>query len=308
MTKDNLHAARSPVSKILWHFTGGPIRDASNSELSDQIKSPNAAYDALKSILLTQELRTGSYKEEITAVFPQRLGMRFDPSLPSDIAGPLGTGPRGKWVPFVEKDAKVTQSSVPVVCLADIPISSLDYHSRRYGRFAVGFHRSAAIKHGFYPVCYSLERSANIVRVLDAMELCTNAEAGIENIEYLLSQIGYASGQIPLEGHKAFLQIMTSDAQEESATVAKSVNRALDNIRGIIALFKSFDQSEFETIYCEREWRCDKSMHFTYDAIAMVILPRILENTDYYSKFLSEVGPELPQTIPIIPWEDITEN
>ena len=60
------------VSKILWHFTGGPCW---NEESKKQLKSPkpaSIAYKNLISILRTKELRLGTYKEIVKVTLPER--------------------------------------------------------------------------------------------------------------------------------------------------------------------------------------------------------------------------------------------
>ena len=53
------------VSKILWHFTGGPKWDEANLCQLKSRKSSRAAYSALVAILTSKELRIGQYKEVI---------------------------------------------------------------------------------------------------------------------------------------------------------------------------------------------------------------------------------------------------
>jgi hypothetical protein len=59
------------VSKILWHFTGGPLWDADRNRQGKSPKSVSVAYDALCSIVKTGELRIGSYKEVVKVRLPE---------------------------------------------------------------------------------------------------------------------------------------------------------------------------------------------------------------------------------------------
>src|SRR5262249_47276954 len=61
--------------------------------------------------------------------------------------------------------------SVAICSLADIPIMHLSYHARRYGKIAIGFHREAAIRHGFTPVFYQLRHSAVLQAICDGLRL-----------------------------------------------------------------------------------------------------------------------------------------
>ena len=58
------------VSKILWHFTGGPKWDAKMNCQENHPKPTRQAYDALVSILKDRELKIGNYKEIIKLKVP----------------------------------------------------------------------------------------------------------------------------------------------------------------------------------------------------------------------------------------------
>ena len=120
------------VSKILWHFTGGPSCGQSHR------KAPEDAYAALRSILESCELRV-SYE-------PQLIKQRR--SAPDFVT--------------VQK-----QETARVACVAEIPIQHLDHHARVYGEFAIGFHRSAALEAGFRPVIYALVDDWTIKQLMD---------------------------------------------------------------------------------------------------------------------------------------------
>jgi hypothetical protein len=53
------------VSKILWHFTGGPVWNSERKKQSDLAKPSDQAYFNLKSILKSGVLRLGDYKEVV---------------------------------------------------------------------------------------------------------------------------------------------------------------------------------------------------------------------------------------------------
>ena len=72
--------------------------------------------------------------------------------------------------------AKTTLESVPVCCLAEIPVEHLSYHAKRYGKIGIGFHRDAAIRCGFNPVFYQLHTSDVLFRTF--MRDCSTKEDG----------------------------------------------------------------------------------------------------------------------------------
>src|SRR5262249_14099416 len=110
------------VSKILWHFTGGPQWNEAEKRQADNPKPASEAYNALLSILKDHKLRIGGYKEIIKVKVPA-----------------IGTYEEDADTWFKERDATQELISAPVCCLADIPIIHLGYHADRYGKFAIGF-------------------------------------------------------------------------------------------------------------------------------------------------------------------------
>ena len=130
------------VSKILWHFTGGPMWDDVNNRQLTELKPAAKGYDALKAILKTQQLRVGRYHEVVRVIVPEK--RVYDPIR--------------KEVDIL-KNHPVTVKSKSVCCVADIPLQHIDYHSNRYGKIAIGFQRDSIVKAGFNPVMYTLENT-----------------------------------------------------------------------------------------------------------------------------------------------------
>ena len=64
------------VSKILWHFTGGPTWNEKKKKQNTSPKPSKDAYKNLISILESKELRVGTYKETVKIIIPKR--RRFD--------------------------------------------------------------------------------------------------------------------------------------------------------------------------------------------------------------------------------------
>jgi len=286
-------ASAGTVSKILWHFTGGPMWSKTAGRQQLRPKPARAAYKNLKSILRTRRLRTGSYREVTRAMLPEWRTYHEE----------TGAYGRRKYTP-------VTLESVPVCCLADIPAPHLRYHAYRYGRFAIGFHRDAAIRHGFNPVLYTLVDTPiieSIYRVfsgvqygspaiieqtaLDIRCAARNLESKYDGIGLDLSAVSEAAAAI----------------EEEAIDLETSVEGGL---RNLVAFVKTFKADEFATIYCEREWRSTESFHFNLDAIAMIVLPKRVGKVKYFKNFVERVVPRLglPRRVPVVPWDDLVEH
>ena len=130
------------VSKILWHFTGGPKWNQARNYQQRRPKPAAEAYAALLSILETRQLRLGQYREVIKVQVPKLRRYNAKTRRVEDLT-----------------DAVVERTSSPVCCLADIPVAHLSYHAGRYGKIAIGFHRHGPVNHGFNPVFYTLHDS-----------------------------------------------------------------------------------------------------------------------------------------------------
>ena len=171
------------VSKILWHFTGGPRWDTATNCQEDAPKTAEEAYATLLKILSSSELRIGNYREVIhfETMWYQTLG------------------PGSIQIDSTRTLPEIIESS-QVTCLADIPIIHLNYHAKRYGKVAIGFHRESIIKHGFSPVLYQLTGASvleTIHHIFDMARFLQRVRKS-ENDEYRASdpswqdKIGYS--------------------------------------------------------------------------------------------------------------------
>jgi hypothetical protein len=259
------------VSKILWHFTGGPKWNDQTNRQAERKKPAAAAFKALCSIMKNQELKLGTYTEIVRTEHEEIL-------------------------------------SAPVCCLADIPVVHLGYHQIKYGKFAIGFHRSAAIRSGFNPVFYSPEyaEAAGAIchplfdlRVVNTGAIASKAQEIEEAVRVFAPQIDRISILLELASIK-----------NEAEKIATFVEAARESLLQFAAYVKTFEKDEFATVYCEREWRALKSFNFSYQDVAMIVLPRCVGKRQYFEEFVTKVLPRinLSRSIPIVPWEDLVEH
>jgi hypothetical protein len=281
------------VSKILWHFTGGPLWNCEKNCQESRPKPAQQAYEILVSILRSRQLRTGRYREVVKVLVPER----------------KVRNPTTKQFEVV-KDSVVTVESVPVCCLADIPIAHLSYHAQRYGRFALGFRREAALQRGFNPVFYvphntdvlrSIYEGHRNIGYIDPDEI----ESAASDIETALS------GLECVKGHEVDVDVSSElrDIELAASTVRDSAEKADEALQDLLAFVKSFDLPEFSTIYCEREWRSISPFDFDWADLAMVVLPKEADSQSFFDRFLGvaqELG--LPRSLPVVPWEDLLEH
>ena len=282
----NMIARPGTVSKILWHFTGGPVWDDKRNKQGKNLKPLAQAYDALKSIVRTSELRIGGYHEIVKVIIPQKrvLNRKTD-----------------KFE--IRKNVPVTIKSSPVCCIADIPIQHLSYHSKRYGKIAIGFHRDSVVRKGFNPVLYSLEKSSLSRTVHDGYSAIDDFDPWLA--KFYLDDLDEEIQDI-FDTNDVDEQVDISNVSEALDDLENSGEVVRDHYKDFLAFIKTFESKEFDSIYCEREWRSTTTFKFSTDDIAMIVLPRNVHGINYFHEFL--VDTELPRSIPVICWEDLIEH
>jgi hypothetical protein len=281
------------VSKILWHFTGGPSWNEKTGKQNANPKSPAAAYANLKSIIQSQEIRLGTYKERVKAILPRR--RRYNSAT-------------HRYV--VEKNVPVVIESAAVCCLSDIPSPHLRYHAYRYGKFAIGFRREAVIEAGFNPVFYTLEDTPIIRAIHSGIQALGSIDSG--GLQIAASNIQSAIDGAKSEHYLLDIDIDSeiSDIETEGWIISESANEAMTSVKSFLAYTKTFGRDEFSTIYCEREWRSTSAFGFSFDDVAMIVLPKKLGRNDCHRTFVERTVKSigLPRRIPIVPWDDLIEH
>jgi len=120
-----------------------------------------------------------------------------------------------------------------------------------------------------------------------------------------------AFGLTDLEGDvENTISLALAEIESEVQTIGDTIHSASKTLRQFLAFVKTFQEHEFGTIYCEREWRALKTFRFTYDDLAMIVVPRRVARAEYFEPFVKRVTPKLklPRSIPIVPWEDLIEH
>ncbi len=274
------------VSKILWHFTGGPLWNDKTNKQGKRPKPAKDSYAALKSILSTKLLKVGKYQEVVKTIIPEKREYNITTK---------------KFE--IKKNVKAMIKSSRVCCVAEIPIQHLNYHSERYGKIAIGFHRDAVVHAGFNPVLYTLEESFLSKNI-------HNGYSSIENFDtsWASSEIDDLESEIVtlLDEHEIDETLDASGIQDALSDIESETYQIQSYYEDILAYIKTFKKSEFDSIYCEREWRSTSDYKFDLSDIAMIVLPKRVGNANYYKPFLSAT--KLPRTVPILSWEDLIEH
>ena len=247
--------------------------DDNTSRQGKELKPVEDAFSALNSIIESQELRVGSYRELVRVILPRR--------------GVFNTKLR-KYE--MKKNVPVTIESSPVCCVADIPTQHLSYHSKRYGKMAIGFRRESLVQHGFNPVMYSLDNSFLSRAIIDGYAALDNID-----VDWAISELDDLSENIDIVG-----------VEDQLDDIKSYKEMASDCYERILAFIKTFEPKEFDSIYCEREWRSTENFNFEITDIAMIVLPRNVGEKNWYDEFIRST--HLPRTVPVLCWEDLIEH
>lgn len=281
-------------SKVLWHFTGGPIWDNQKNIQGKQSRHPDVAYKALVSLLKSKELRVGNYHEIIKILVPRERYFDID----------------SKEIKERKNQVKELKTSA-VCCVADIPISELTYHSHRYGKIGIGFHRDALIGHGFNPVLYTPYDSDIIYQFYQAQRALYLADESniFDAAESMKDEIESEIQSIAENSETEFefdINIDTSGIEYAVDEFKFEVDSALKQLEDSLAIIKTYHPKDFEDIYAEREWRSTNTFKFTMDDVAIILLPSSLDS-NYFSKFTNTdlKSLKIPRSVSVLRWEDI---
>jgi len=209
------------VSKILWHFTGGPKWNIVKNTQHKQPKPAKEAYQNIISIIESMTLRLGQYSEVL------------------EVNGP------DVFIPKEQKEIKLKTHIVssPVCCLADVPIMHLEYIAKRYGKFAIGFRRDSVINRGFNPVLYTLNDTPVITNIVNSLnQLRTDEEYRFDPINEIINDLNEMKAK----------NILNDNYRRFEDDVEKLRNRFREAYKGIVHLLayvKIFKENEFHTIY-----------------------------------------------------------
>lgn len=280
------------VSKILWHFTGGPEWNVDLNKQNTKPKDQLQAYKILKQILHSKHLKLSSYDEHVKIVIPK-----------------ISYYDWKEKKKIIRENVRKKITSSKVVCLADIPLQHLGYHAETYEKFAIGFHREAALKSNFNPVFYTLDTSNIVNSIYSGVESVNSIDfdkisSAIEDIESEVGKIQNIIEESKINDYDAD-DIISSvqDIHFEIDGFVSSKKDTLNSFANFVAFVKTFEVKQFNSIYCEREWRSLKQFNFQTDDIAMIVLPKM---NGYYEDLIN--SKLIPNNIPIIPWEDIIEH
>lgn len=192
----------------------------------------------------------------------------------------------------------------PVCCVADIPLSELHYHSRRYGRFAIGFHRQSLINSGFNPVLYTEENGKIVHNFYGAQHTLSSLDESeiVQAADDLASSI---ESEVQEVNANYDLNFDTSEVESAAENIVADANEALEQMKSSLAFVKTYKSRDFEKIYAEREWRSVSEFNFQMSDIAMLLLPTS-SNADHFKNFVTRAVSQLglPKSVSIVRWQD----
>lgn len=278
------------VSKILWHFTGGPKWNDILKKQEDHLKDHKEAYDNLCNIIKTKEIRLGKYKEIVRCMIDLKIYEK-------------------KTYRF-KRNRPVELESLPICCLSDIPINHLDYHSDRYGKFAIGFYRESIIGSHFNPVLYTFDSATLLGRIISSIK---DIRSLFSDIQFLYDEMDSMIIDIN-EGNESRLSGIPHKYKPKFQRLSLKIKQSLETghigLMAVVAFIKTISEYELNTIYCEREWRSISPFNFKYCDIAMIVLPKNIDGKNYFQRFIKSRVKQLkiPRKVPIVAWEDLIES
>jgi hypothetical protein len=200
----------------------------------------------------------------------------------------------------------------------------LKYYSKRYGELAIGFQRESIVKNGFNPVLYTLNDS-NVSKIfydgLKAIETINieyfedSVKSKIDDIKMDLDNRVY-NDDFPNTDDEIKNELIDIHSDLESIQFDMDyhidnqkfvLNEGIVNLKKVLAFIKTFSTNEFESIYCEREWRSLNPYSFQLEDIALIIAPR---KGGYFDKLCNFIEKKirLPRNISVNAWEDLIEH
>jgi hypothetical protein len=159
-----------------------------------------------------------------------------------------------------------------LACFCDIPIASLPFHARKYGRFGLGFDRHFLIPRGARPVMYMPMRSDD--------RSSAHGDTLLRDIEAIYK--GF---------HKHLLGPMRA---RNPGRMAKSLGQmpekedmAIDEINTVLSLYflaflkpynSQLDVGDPHYYYSEREWRMTGSLRFIPGDVTHIVVAKAFED------------------------------
>jgi hypothetical protein len=246
-------------SEILWHFTGGPKWNRKRNTQNKRNKRHEEALEILIKILESRTLQVGNYREVVKVKLP-------DLRVVNKKSGEIEICPR----------PDKTIATKAVCCVAEIHETELFHHALRYGKCGIGFKREALIRSGFNPVLYTLRDEDLVQKYFRAIaELETFCEAQenevFGNLDTMVEEANDIISDMSRDDFSR--EIQGADVEYPIKELFRSAYNAQEALQNLLAFLKTFDRSEFDSIYAEREWRSVKPFSFDWSHVAKIVAP-----------------------------------
>lgn len=276
------------TSNILWHFTGGPP-EIDGKRAKEQKKPDDEAFRILNEILRSGLLKTSKETIQYTT------GEGLEP---------------------------VPVHTFYCCCVAEIPIQHLRYHAEWYGKFALGFHRENLTgKYRFRPVQYAFDHDDWVIRNAETLRRFVEGVFGYQKeiVDAILKALEASSASTTEEERKRLIEFVNWFIPTPEALVD-----ILSSPTWQLRFIKSFNEKDFGTIYCEREWRKidkgdsskpeselfegkEEGLDFKPQDVCFIVCPRPyakelalkIRDDDDFKKYFG---------IPVVAFEDLLEH
>jgi hypothetical protein len=125
----------------------------------------------------------------------------------------------------------------------------LGYHSRRYGRFALGFHREAVVKAGFNPVFYTLQDAPTICSIYSGFAALNKANvdairAAADDAELEMTSIEKDDDTLAASSNLFEIQSEAILLEKRISTARKSLSDFVAFVKTVLIQFKCLTHYE----------------------------------------------------------------
>ncbi|MGF7142370.1 hypothetical protein HNQ56_000788 [Anaerotaenia torta] len=194
---------------------------------------------------------------------------------------------------------------IDCVCFCDIPDGALNIHTRKYGKFGIGFNKQYLASKGAHPVMYipinyDIKEISETDLPKNPIEYFNTLSKQYPSTMQFLTMVNqcYQPFTVPLEtfmrsDYAPYVSLMNNDTIKDihDNKFHQILFGQMMAFTGLLSYIKLFDinlsQDDEKNYYMEREWRILRSVEFSLDNIDVLYLP-----SKSYEKYFMDEFPD----------------
>ena len=151
-------------------------------------------------------------------------------------------------------------------CYCDIPLSNINFHARKYGRFGLSFHRDFLIRRGARPVMYVPTWSDDNLSA-HGKTLLRDIQGTYRGFQQFLRK--------PLSERRARTRVLGREPDHADGVVdALDTLLALQFLSFLKAYNAELPEDHIDYYYSEREWRITNYLSFVPSDVARIVIAK----------------------------------